>query len=216
MDDSKFQHLHASRSEAAQKLSRLQAVQTRLAAAGDAEAAVLTEIGELGAEEIEAVKGWAASGCEGPQPQPDSKRRRILNEKLAAASAAREAAAAAGTDVATKITEANAVLAAIDQQIENEIFDQLEKEHGAIFAELEHVAETGCQLVAKLLGLPKHYRNLADAALNRSDQARSIVFHQRAAAFQGKIPVMGVSQNEIEAAAQAWSRRIIELKSGAA
>jgi hypothetical protein len=59
-----------------------------------AECAIIAEIGALGEAELAAVKTWIASGCEGPQPQPDVEARRVLVDRLAAAMAAREKAGA--------------------------------------------------------------------------------------------------------------------------
>ena len=42
--------------------------------------------------ELDAVKAWIASGCEGEQPKPDVKERKRLADRLSAAIAEREAA----------------------------------------------------------------------------------------------------------------------------
>jgi hypothetical protein len=57
-----------------------------------AEREAFAAIGELGRRELDAVKTWIASGCEGPKPEPDHDERRRLNERLREAVAAREAA----------------------------------------------------------------------------------------------------------------------------
>ena len=53
-----------------------------LAEAEAAERAAFAAIGALGAREIAAVKAWAASGCEGPQPKPDAEARREQSDRL--------------------------------------------------------------------------------------------------------------------------------------
>ena len=45
-------------------------------------------MGELGRRELDAVKAWVASGCDGPQPRLDAEARRVLADRLAAAMAA--------------------------------------------------------------------------------------------------------------------------------
>jgi hypothetical protein len=50
-----------------------------------AERAAFAAIGDLGRREIDSVKAWAASGCEGLSPQPDAEARRRLNDRLMAA-----------------------------------------------------------------------------------------------------------------------------------
>ena len=57
-----------------------------------AERAAFAAIGRLGVQEFEAIRCWAASGCEGAQPKPDVEARRVLADRLAAAMTAREAA----------------------------------------------------------------------------------------------------------------------------
>jgi hypothetical protein len=55
---------------------------------GEAQAAereALAAIGELGLRELDAVKAWVASGCEGPKPQPDHDERERLAAALKAA-----------------------------------------------------------------------------------------------------------------------------------
>lgn len=56
-----------------------------------AEREAFAAIGELGERELTAVKAWIASGCEGPQPQPDGEARRVLADRLMAALEARRA-----------------------------------------------------------------------------------------------------------------------------
>jgi hypothetical protein len=58
-----------------------------------AERAAIAEIGALCERELDAVKVWTASGCEGVQPRPDAAGRKRLADRLTAAIAAREAAA---------------------------------------------------------------------------------------------------------------------------
>jgi hypothetical protein len=63
-----------------------------LSEAEAAERAAIEAIKALGEAEIDAVKVWVASGCEGEQPRPDAEARRVLTETLMAAIEAREAA----------------------------------------------------------------------------------------------------------------------------
>jgi hypothetical protein len=48
-----------------------------------AEREAFAAIGELGLLELDAVKTWVASGCEGPKPEPGRDERLRLNERLA-------------------------------------------------------------------------------------------------------------------------------------
>jgi hypothetical protein len=74
-----------------------------------AERAAIAAIKALGLAELDAVRCWVASGCEGPQPRADAEARRVLTEKLMAAIAAREAAErAAGGHRAADATDAPA------------------------------------------------------------------------------------------------------------
>jgi hypothetical protein len=69
---------------------------TSRADAERAEEAAFAAIGELGRRELDEIKSWIASGCEGPQPRPNAEARRELNERLARAIAAQEAAEKVG------------------------------------------------------------------------------------------------------------------------
>jgi hypothetical protein len=89
-------------SERGAVIAKLEAVGHKLARLGEAERVereAFAAIGALGAHEIEAVKIWAASGCEGDQPKPDAEARRALSDQLAAAVSASGAAKAAAADV---------------------------------------------------------------------------------------------------------------------
>ena len=76
-----------------------------------AEREAFAAIGRLGLIELENVRCFVASGCEGPRPRPDDEARRVLTDNLTAAIAAREAAAraaggqdgAAGLDAPAKV-----------------------------------------------------------------------------------------------------------------
>ena len=55
------------------------------------ERAAIAAIDALGRREIEAVKSWIASGCEGDQPRPDEAERERLARALSEAMEARQA-----------------------------------------------------------------------------------------------------------------------------
>ena len=197
-----------------EELSGLQASSARLKETTASEAAALGEIAELGKAEIAAMTEWAASGCRGDPPVPDQRRRKVLAEKLATAQTAAAAATAAGQDIDARITEANQRIHAMDAEIERAVFNKVEAEHAALLTELAEVAETGSQLVAKIIGLARYYNNLGAARRESGDQDGGVTLHQRGTMLGGKLPVMGASQKEIEHAALEWGRRIDTLRRG--
>jgi hypothetical protein len=193
--------LHRDRAGLASELAALNASAARLRETGAAEAGVLAELAALSDQDTAAMKRWASAGCVGNPPEPDAKQRRALGERLSSAQAAATAAKAAGADIDAQVAGQTEVMVAINDQIEQAIFDQVEREHGDVVSEYVGVCERGSQLATQISGLALLFRETGNA--------------QRAAViFSTRLPVVSTSPREVQQAADAWGRRIAELRKG--
>jgi hypothetical protein len=198
-----LERLHADRAGLVSELAGLNASSSRLRETANAEAAVLREIGEMGTAEIAAMTAWASAGCLGDQPVPDQKERRALAEKLSAAQSAAAAAKGAGQDIDDQIVQRSEQLAAINNQIEVAIFDQVERQHGDVISEYVGVCERASALATQISGLALFFRETGN--------------HKRAAViFTTKLPAVSTNPTEIKASADIWGRRIASLRKGTA
>jgi hypothetical protein len=193
------EQLHADRARLTGELAGLNASSARLRETANAEAAVLREIGEMGSAEIAAMTAWASAGCVGDPPAPDQKQRRALVEKLSAAQSAAAAAKGAGQDIDHQIAELNQRLRSIGDEIEQTAFDLVGREHNEVIAEYRAVCERCGQLAAKISGLAMYYRDAGHL------QQASVI-------SATKLPNPGTNRLEIMAAADAWGRRITDLR----
>src|SRR5258707_14968335 len=125
-----LERLHADRAGFTRELAPLNASSARLNEAANAEASVLVEIDELGRAEIAQMTKWATEGCHGDAPRSDQLKRIVLGQKLNAAQSAAAAAKGAGQDIGHQIVQQTERLATINAEIEQAIFDLIEREHG--------------------------------------------------------------------------------------
>ena len=109
--------LRSERSSIVGSVAEAERKLAKLTQAHKDEERIFTEIAELGEKEIEAVKAWVASGCEGVQPQPDAEARRELTERMARAVDATKAAKAVASEVESEAGALRARLAQIDAEI---------------------------------------------------------------------------------------------------
>jgi hypothetical protein len=196
------QALQASR-QLTESLADLNRAAARLHAAANAEADVVAEIAALGAAETEAMTKWGRGGCIGDAPRSDQNQRIKLGQKLNAVQASAAAAVGAGQDINHDILRQTEQLALLNDQIEQAIFDTVEREHGDVIAEYTKVCEQGGQLATRISGLALLFRETGN--------------NQRAAAiFTRKLPTVSTNPREVQLAADAWSRRIAELRKGSA
>jgi hypothetical protein len=132
----------ALQTERASIISDLEAISRklgRLAEAQKDEERIFAEIAKLGEKEIEAVKVWIASGCEGSQPQPDAGERARLTKRMAAAVDAARAARAVAAEVEQDASRLRAHLAQLDSEVRSlrvTAFEDRFADHVLRFAEL--------------------------------------------------------------------------------
>lgn len=210
-----LERLHADRAGLAQWLADLNRAAARLKGTEAAEAAVLAEIGAMGSAEIAAMKHWASTGCIGQPPEPDTKQRRALAEKLAAAQAAGAAAVGAGQDIDQQISEAKDKLRAIGAQIEKAALDALQVDFGDLHDQHLAAVEAVRKLAAKLHGLCSYLSNEGRRRIDNGDHETGRQYLARAEALTAvKLANPGVTQGEIIEAANDWSRRAAALSKG--
>jgi hypothetical protein len=195
--------LHRDRAGLADKLADLNRAAAKLRETSTAEAAVLAEIAALGAAEIEAMTKWGRGGCIGDAPRSDQNQRIKLGQKLNAAQASASAAVGAGQDIHHDIRQQTEQLALINDQVEQAVFDLVEREHNEVISEYVEACEKASQLATQISGLALLFRETGN--------------NQRAAViFSTKLPVVSTNPREVQLAADAWGRRITALRKGPA
>jgi hypothetical protein len=133
----------ALRSERASLIADLEAVARKLSKLAEAqkdEARIFAEIAKLGEKEIEAVKAWVASGCEGTQPQPDAGERARITKRMAAAVDASRAAKSVAGEVEAEAVTLRARLAQIDAEIRTLKIASFESQFAERVSEFEDIA----------------------------------------------------------------------------
>jgi hypothetical protein len=200
---SALERLLQDRAEAADSVRSLTVVSARLHSEAAAGAALLDELTALAESETAEMKVWAAGGCQGPAPKDKQTERQAIAVRMVGTSATAAAARGAIGDIDAQISAAAERLVTINDQIEQSIFDQVEREHGDVISEYVGVCERGSQLATQISGLALLFRETGN--------------NQRAAAiFATKLPVVSTTPREVQLAADAWSRRIAELRKGSA
>lgn len=213
-----LERLHGDRAGLTGELATLNAASARLHAAANAEAAVLTEIGAMGSQDIAAMTAWASGGCIGDPPTPDLKQRRALAERLAAAQAAAVTATSAGQDINHQIGLLTERLAAITAQIQTASFDAMQAEWMAIYETHRVAVESTRALTAKLGGLGAYLveqgRDQTDIRRNPDAGRR---YFQRAEVLKSvRLTDPGITHGEVQEAVAFWSERETALRNGSA
>jgi hypothetical protein len=142
---------------------------------------------------------WGRGGCLGAAPRSDQNKRIMLGQMLNAAQASAAAAVGAGQDIGHEITQLTAQLHDINERIEQAVFDCIERDHNDVIAEYAKACETASKCATQIAGLASFHRDAGHL--------------QRAAAIIGtKLPKVTTSPTEVQAAADAWSRRAATLR----
>jgi hypothetical protein len=163
----------ALQSERASIISDLEAVGRKLARLAEAqkdEERIFAEIAKLGESEIEAVKVWVASGCEGPQPQPDAKARRELTERVARAVDATKAAKAVASEVESEAVPLRSRLAQIDSEIRALKIASLENQFADRVSEFAALSGKMRRALLEIRALPIALVDIGRGALDRGDE----------------------------------------------
>ena len=158
----------ALQSERASIIADLESVARKIARLGEAqkdEERIFAEIAKLGEKEIEAVKVWVASGCEGPQPQPDAGERARLTKRMAAAVDAARAAKAVAGEVEAEAVTLRARLAQIDAEMRTLKIASLESQFVERVSDFEAIASKMRITPREIRSLPLALAELGRAAV---------------------------------------------------
>ena len=191
--------LYAERAQAVDSVKRLTGVSTRLHAEAAAGASLIDELAKLAETETNEMRLWADGGCQGAAPKGKQAERQTIAVKMASTNATAAAARGAIADTDNQLAELNDKLRSISDQIEQEIYDLVEREHGDVIAEYAKLCERGSQLATQISGLALLFRETGN--------------NQRAAAiFTRKLPAVSTNPREVQSSADAWGRRIADLR----
>jgi hypothetical protein len=163
----------ALRSERERIVADLETISRKLARLAEAqkdEERIFAEIAKLGEKEIEAVKAWVASGCEGPQPQPDAGERARLTKRMAAAVDAAQAAKAVAGEVEAEAVPLRARLVEIDGEIRATRIASLENQFAERVEEFEALASKMRITLREIRSLPLALIEIGRAAFDRNDE----------------------------------------------
>jgi hypothetical protein len=185
----------------AQEAERLAGALSRLQTEAAAGASLHDELAKLSETETTEMKCWAAGGCEGPPPKGKQAERQAIAVKMAGTSAVAAAALGAIHDVEHQVKENRERLALINNEIEQAIFDQIEREHSDVVAEYAQVCKRGSQLATKISGTALYFKEAGNPG-------RAVVI------FNTKLPQITTNPHEVKAAADEWSRRAAALRGG--
>jgi hypothetical protein len=170
----------------------------RLAEAQKNEERIFAEIAKLGEKEIEVVKAWVASGCEGPQPQPDAGERARLTKRMAAAVDAARTAKAVASEVETEANGLRERRAQLDAEVRALKIASLENQFADRVSEFEDIASKSRITLREIRSLPLALAELGRAALNRNDDGYSRVCYSAAERMRGaRLPEVELSDAEI-------------------
>jgi hypothetical protein len=163
--------LHAEKAKIAASMAEADRQLTRLAQAQREEERVFAEIAKLGEKEIEAVKVWVASGCEGPKPQPDAEARRELTERMGRAVDATKAAKAVAAEVEAEADRLRSRLVQVDAEIRTLKIGSLENQFADRVSEFAALAEKMRRALLEIRALPIALIDIGRAAFDRGDEA---------------------------------------------
>jgi hypothetical protein len=196
-----LERLHRDRAGVVESIKRLTGVSTRLHAEAAAGASLIDELAKLAETETNDMRAWADGGCQGPAPKGKQAERQAIASKMTATSATAAAAGKALGDIDAQLAEHNSRLIDIAGQIEQAVFDLIEGEHGDIISEYVGICERGSELATRISGLALMFRETGN-------------YRRAEVIFSVKLPMISTSPREVQADADAWGRRVRDLKAG--
>jgi DUF1009 family protein len=164
------------------------------------------------------MRKWADGGCQGVAPKGKQVERQAIATKMAATNATAAAASKTLGEVNAQIAEHNSRLTAIAAQIEIAALDAAQVEFTNIRGEHAAAVEMVRKSTAKIFGLCAYLSNTGRSLSDRGEidaAKRYFVRAEAAVAVANKMAKPDISQTEIMREADAWSRRVADLRSGA-
>ena len=182
----------------------------RLAEAQKNEERIFAEIAKLGEKEIEVVKAWVASGCEGPQPQPDAGERARLTKRMAAAVDAARTAKAVASEVETEANGLRARLANLDEEIRALKIVSLENQFDDSISKFSALSDKMRSVLLEIRALPVALLSIGRLALDRGEDAYARTCFATAEKMRNRLlPGIEPSDAELGGAVARVSGRIV-------
>lgn len=207
--------LIAERNALEAEVSRMNAIRARLAAFTDEETAIIAEIGAIGERELNAVRAWSASNCEGNPPAPDFAAREDAAKRLRLAQAKSGAGDRALAEVDRSIFEAHQKALPLAAKIDVLIADRIEAEHRDKISAITEALAKARMLAADAEGARRAMLSMARdlQGSRREEEARQIFGRvERLTAFN--LLDVGPTEREIGAVAFDWAARVGALRNG--
>lgn len=190
--------LRAGRERLVARISEAEHKLAKLALAQKDEEAIFGEIARLGEKEIEQVKLWVASGCEGAQPQPDAKARRELTERMGRAVDATKAARAVAAEVEQDAHPLRKRLAEIDSEIRALRIAEFENQFGDAVAEFAALASKMHLALTTIRSAPIALIDVGRREFDRGDESFARACYAAVARMRNqKLPDVEPSEVEI-------------------
>ena len=206
-----------SRTLVTDEIARLTGISARLTAEANGEAALLTQLADLGKAETAEMQAWANAGATTAAPAAKSAERQSIATKLAASRAKADAARATIADIDGQIAEQNRHLRTIGDLIEKASLEVLQEDFSALHDQHLAAVEVLRKVTAKMHGLCSYLSNQGRRLIDSGNIEGGKYYLARAETLTGiKLASPGVTQGEIIQAAGNWSNRAAALRSGSA
>jgi len=210
--NSDLESLRAHRGALNGRLVRLQAERTRLRAAEDAETEALAAIGELGRDEVTAVREWASTAVAGPAPKGDPERRAALTRDLVVAEAASAAARGAGAGVDQELADITREAANLAEQIERAAVVEVVDQFQAKWAEIREDAARLRSEIARALAISVALFEQADRHEDHGRADAAMRIRRAVQPLLGAVKIdVGPTNGEVHAFSAAWAEHFAEL-----
>jgi hypothetical protein len=202
--------LRSERERIVANLETISRTLARLAEAKKDEERIFAEIAKLGEKEIEAVKAWVESGCEGPQPQPDAGERARLTKRMAAAVDAARAAKAVAGEVESEASGLRDRLAQFDAEIRARRISEFETQFAAAVAEFASLAARMRRLLLQIRSLPISLVTVGRQSFDRGDEIYGRVAFSAAEKMRlARLPEVEPEEAEVMRAVAAMTAKIV-------
>ncbi|MCW2285688.1 putative RNase H-like nuclease (RuvC/YqgF family) [Rhodoblastus acidophilus] len=193
---------------------RLEAERPRLEKLVADENAVIAEIGEIGAREIEAARQWALNACNGPAPQPEFEARRDAQERLLASQMKAAGAERALSDLEIQHAELHQKGRQLSEKLDLAIFNRLIDDYEVAVDATKKAYDEARLKGADLLGMRRAMYDRC-AAMRQEGKSETLDLHlmQRLEKLEvPQIDQIGIPFNgDVEASTAASAARIKEF-----
>jgi hypothetical protein len=201
--------LAAERTLVTKDLAEVDRRRARLGEAEAAKSAIVAALNALGEREMEAVRVWVGSACEGEQPRPDAPERAHLTDRLAALTRAAEIARTASADLDAEAGRLQGRLGAIARQVFEAKLAAVLEDLPALEAATVNAMRTQNENLLKLRALMIVLSDEQSAAFNQGDEERAALLRAAMQRVEGlQKPKIEQTYPDMIAASAAWRARL--------